>query len=90
MQMAQLAAQARVSRALGDGFIVALNLAPTTPDMAVGSRCPADEAGPGPVRRRALQAGSGRGCCGGAAYGELRERQYVKRARCGKRAFAAS
>ena len=28
----QLAAQARVSRALGDGFIVALNLAPTTPD----------------------------------------------------------
>ena len=25
-------AQARVSRALGDGFIVALNLAPTTPD----------------------------------------------------------
>jgi preprotein translocase subunit SecD len=29
---AQLAAQARVARALGDGFIVALNLAPTTPD----------------------------------------------------------
>ena len=28
----QLAAQARVSRALGDGFIVALNLAQTTPD----------------------------------------------------------
>lgn len=28
---AQLTAQARVSRALGDGFIVALNLAPTTP-----------------------------------------------------------
>ena len=28
----QLVAQARVSRALGDGFIVALNLAPTTPD----------------------------------------------------------
>lgn len=28
----QLKAQARVSRALGDGFIVALNLAPTTPD----------------------------------------------------------
>ena len=28
----QLQAQARVSRALGDGFIVALNLAPTTPD----------------------------------------------------------
>ncbi|MCB1675388.1 MAG: protein translocase subunit SecD [Halioglobus sp.] len=28
----QLAAQARVHRALGDGFIVALNLAPTTPD----------------------------------------------------------
>ncbi|RLA60517.1 MAG: protein translocase subunit SecD, partial [Gammaproteobacteria bacterium] len=28
----QLTAQARVSRALGDGFIVALNLAPTTPD----------------------------------------------------------
>jgi preprotein translocase subunit SecD len=28
----QLAAQARVARALGDGFIVALNLAPTTPD----------------------------------------------------------
>ena len=27
----QLTAQARVSRALGDGFIVALNLAPTTP-----------------------------------------------------------
>ncbi|MEP5566928.1 MAG: protein translocase subunit SecD [Halioglobus sp.] len=27
----QLAAQARVSRVLGDGFIVALNLAPTTP-----------------------------------------------------------
>jgi len=27
----QLSAQARVSRALGDGFIVALNLAPTTP-----------------------------------------------------------
>jgi preprotein translocase subunit SecD len=27
----QLAAQARVSRALGDGFIIALNLAPTTP-----------------------------------------------------------
>lgn len=27
----QLVAQARVSRALGDGFIVALNLAPTTP-----------------------------------------------------------
>ncbi len=28
----QLAAQARVSRALGDGFIIALNLAETTPD----------------------------------------------------------
>ncbi|MDO8862115.1 protein translocase subunit SecD [Haliea sp. E1-2-M8] len=28
----QLVAQARVQRALGDGFIVALNLAPTTPD----------------------------------------------------------
>lgn len=28
----QLQAQARVSRALGDGFIIALNLAPTTPD----------------------------------------------------------
>tara|TARA_R110001592_G_scaffold363248_3_gene682139 strand:+ start:42473 stop:44353 length:1881 start_codon:yes stop_codon:yes gene_type:complete len=28
----QLTAQARVSRALGDGYIVALNLAPTTPD----------------------------------------------------------
>ncbi|MEM1113658.1 MAG: protein translocase subunit SecD [Pseudomonadota bacterium] len=28
----QLVAQARVSRALGDGYIVALNLAPTTPD----------------------------------------------------------
>jgi preprotein translocase subunit SecD len=28
----QLLAQARVARALGDGFIVALNLAPTTPD----------------------------------------------------------
>jgi preprotein translocase subunit SecD len=28
----QLVAQASVSRALGDGFIVALNLAPTTPD----------------------------------------------------------
>ncbi len=28
----QLKAQARVSRVLGDGFIVALNLAPTTPD----------------------------------------------------------
>jgi len=28
----QLTAQARVARALGDGFIVALNLAPTTPD----------------------------------------------------------
>jgi preprotein translocase subunit SecD len=28
----QLSGQARVSRALGDGFIVALNLAPTTPD----------------------------------------------------------
>ncbi|MEH6635707.1 MAG: protein translocase subunit SecD [Halioglobus sp.] len=28
----QLVGQARVSRALGDGFIVALNLAPTTPD----------------------------------------------------------
>jgi preprotein translocase subunit SecD len=28
----QLAAQARVARALGDGFIIALNLAPTTPD----------------------------------------------------------
>ena len=28
----QLVAQARVSRALGDGFVVALNLAPTTPD----------------------------------------------------------
>lgn len=28
----QLPAQARVARALGDGFIVALNLAPTTPD----------------------------------------------------------
>ena len=28
----QLTAQARVSRALGDGFIIALNLAPTTPD----------------------------------------------------------
>ncbi len=28
----QLPAQARESRALGDGFIVALNLAPTTPD----------------------------------------------------------
>lgn len=28
----QLTAQARVSRALGDGFIVALNLAPTTPE----------------------------------------------------------
>ncbi|MCB1702031.1 MAG: protein translocase subunit SecD [Pseudomonadales bacterium] len=30
-QAQQLTAQARVSRALGDGFIVALNLAPTTP-----------------------------------------------------------
>ena len=30
-QEQQLPAQARVSRALGDGFIVALNLAPTTP-----------------------------------------------------------
>ncbi len=29
---AQLPAQAAVSRALGDGFIIALNLAPTTPD----------------------------------------------------------
>ncbi len=28
----QLSGQARVARALGDGFIVALNLAPTTPD----------------------------------------------------------
>jgi preprotein translocase subunit SecD len=28
----QLQAQARVSRALGDGYIIALNLAPTTPD----------------------------------------------------------
>ncbi len=28
----QLAAQSRVARALGDGFIVALNLAPTTPE----------------------------------------------------------
>ena len=28
----QLVAQATVSRALGDGYIVALNLAPTTPD----------------------------------------------------------
>ncbi len=28
----QLVAQARVQRALGDGFIIALNLAPTTPD----------------------------------------------------------
>ena len=28
----QLPAQARVSRAIGDGYIVALNLAPTTPD----------------------------------------------------------
>ncbi|HBQ39685.1 MAG TPA: protein translocase subunit SecD, partial [Halieaceae bacterium] len=28
----QLIAQARVQRALGDGFIVALNLAPTTPE----------------------------------------------------------
>jgi preprotein translocase subunit SecD len=28
----QLVAQAKVSRALGDGYIVALNLAPTTPD----------------------------------------------------------
>jgi preprotein translocase subunit SecD len=28
----QLVAQARVARALGDGYIVALNLAPTTPD----------------------------------------------------------
>jgi preprotein translocase subunit SecD len=28
----QLNAQARIARALGDGFIVALNLAPTTPD----------------------------------------------------------
>jgi preprotein translocase subunit SecD len=31
----QLQAQAKVSRALGDGFIVALNLAPTTPDWLV-------------------------------------------------------
>ena len=31
-QEQQLQAQARVSRALGDGFIIALNLAPTTPD----------------------------------------------------------
>ena len=30
----QLVAQATVSRALGDGFIVALNLAPTTPALA--------------------------------------------------------
>ncbi|MDX1734803.1 MAG: protein translocase subunit SecD, partial [Halioglobus sp.] len=29
---AQLVAQSTVARALGDGFIVALNLAPTTPD----------------------------------------------------------
>jgi preprotein translocase subunit SecD len=28
----QLTAQARISRALGDGYIIALNLAPTTPD----------------------------------------------------------
>jgi len=37
---AQLRAQARVSRALGDGFIIALNLAPTTPDwlLAVGAQ----------------------------------------------------
>ena len=28
----QLTAQARIARALGDGFIIALNLAPTTPD----------------------------------------------------------
>ncbi|MBN7796135.1 protein translocase subunit SecD [Parahaliea mediterranea] len=32
----QLTAQARVSRALGDGFIVALNLAPTTPEWLTG------------------------------------------------------
>ncbi|MEM9254550.1 MAG: protein translocase subunit SecD [Pseudomonadota bacterium] len=32
VQEEQLQAQAAVSRALGDGFIVALNLAPTTPD----------------------------------------------------------
>ena len=31
-QEQQLQAQARISRALGDGFILALNLAPTTPD----------------------------------------------------------
>lgn len=37
---AQLRAQARVARALGDGFIIALNLAPTTPDwlLAVGAQ----------------------------------------------------
>ena len=37
---AQLRAQARVSRALGDSFIIALNLAPTTPDwlLAVGAQ----------------------------------------------------
>ncbi|GAB3278716.1 protein translocase subunit SecD [Parahaliea aestuarii] len=36
----QLTAQARVQRALGDGFIIALNLAPTTPDWltAVGAQ----------------------------------------------------
>jgi len=32
----QLVAQARVARALGDGFIVALNLAPTTPGWLTG------------------------------------------------------
>jgi preprotein translocase subunit SecD len=32
----QLTAQARVHRALGDAFIVALNLAPTTPDWLTG------------------------------------------------------
>ena len=35
-QEEQLRAQARVSRALGDGYIVALNLAQTTPDWLTG------------------------------------------------------
>ena len=37
---AQLRAQARVARALGDGYIVALNLAPTTPEWltAIGAQ----------------------------------------------------
>ncbi len=52
----QLRAQAALARALGDSYIVALNLAPTTPDWLVQGRCATHEVGFGFERRRSLQA----------------------------------